>query len=69
MPKLSEFIEALQIIQKYNPESDFATDHDGIYVGDVAIIDEYITAEDHKRLVEDLGWFENEGSFYHFLQV
>ena len=55
--------KGLDIIEKYEPDADFAAQHDQIWCGEYSPA--LMTKED-KKYMEELGWFEDEDSWSHF---
>lgn len=63
---LSELIEALSIIVKYDPNTEFCVGHDQIWVGDWKTVNKLATVDEKKRLKE-LNWFEDADSYSRFV--
>lgn len=62
---LHHLIEGLQIIAKYDPDAEFAAEHDTFYCGAEELL-ERMEEPDRRRLI-DLGWFTSDDSLTKFI--
>jgi len=60
---LQKVLRGLIIISKYDADSDFAAEHDQIYCGS----EELEINEEHKKELDELGWFTDEDSWSCFV--
>jgi hypothetical protein len=54
----------IEIIRKYEPDANFACEHEVLYFGTCDDDDERMSSEDRQRLA-DLDWFEEYESWAH----
>lgn len=65
MSTTDKVLAGIDIIRKYQPDADFAAEHDIIYFGDHES-SETMTIEDKCKL-DDLGWIEEYESWARFV--
>ena len=55
MTQIDKLIKGLEIIRKYDPDSDFAAEHDEFFCGSSDKIPAEVKVE-----LEELGWYESD---------
>jgi hypothetical protein len=62
---MHRIVEGLMILVKYEPDSDLSIHNDSIYFADYKATMEVMSEEDKLKL-EELGWSEDEESWFAF---